>query len=238
MRSLKYILLFITAVAMGQPSNTVTGTFPQAAKKEIALRGYGFNDMLLLSKTVADAGGSFKLTYPQEYSGAALLEVKDAKSVIVLLNKENFSMSWPNLDDFSTLSFKGSAENEAFGKALISYRQADAKRQGLAYLLPLYAAEPQKQQFLNAELKLQENAVQRYVSSLPANLYAGYYLNLRRLLSEIPKTPTLFPERMPEYEQAFNSIEFSDKRLLRSGLYKELIDAYVVMAESFSDTKY
>jgi thiol-disulfide isomerase/thioredoxin len=238
MAVLKYILIFFTVFSVAQTSHKITGTFPQAAKNEIRLTGYDFNEVPTLSQAVADANGHFTLTYPHDYSGAALLEVRGFKSVIILLDNEDFDMDWVNFDDFSTLRFRNSASNDAFAKGLAVYRDADSKRNGLAYLTPLYASEPQKQQFLAAELKLQTNMMQQFVEGLPANSYARYYLILRTLLSDMPQTASRYLDRMPLHEQQFNSIDFSDRRLLRSGLYKELLESFFVLLESYGAEQY
>ena len=44
------------------------------------------------------------LKHSAGYIDAALLENKDIKSIIVLLNIENFQMQWGNLEEFKNLT--------------------------------------------------------------------------------------------------------------------------------------
>jgi hypothetical protein len=67
--------------------------------------------------------------------GAAALEIKSGKNLVLLLKDENFSMQWDSLEDFST-KFTGSPENEAFAQGMRLYQQTEGKRVGLHYLLP------------------------------------------------------------------------------------------------------
>ena len=105
------------------------------------LKGFGFQKDFVLATVKTDDIGSFVLKYPARYTGAALLEIKDVKSVMVFLNKENFQMKWDNLEEFKILTFQKSPENDAFAKGLALYREAEAKRAGLSYLLPFYAQD-------------------------------------------------------------------------------------------------
>ncbi|MFV5686512.1 hypothetical protein ACM55I_13820 [Flavobacterium sp. GB2R13] len=96
MRILSRFFLFFLFCnsAMAQSSYTITGVVPQALKKEVLLKAFGFQKDSLLATVKTDAAGRFVLMYPASYTGAALLEIKDLKSVIVLLHQENFQLQW------------------------------------------------------------------------------------------------------------------------------------------------
>ena len=98
------------------------------------LKGFGFQKDSVLATVKTDAKGAFVLKYPAGNTGAALLKIKDVKSVIVFLNKENFQMQWDELEKFKTLTFQKSPEIDGFAKGLALYREAEAKRAGLSYL--------------------------------------------------------------------------------------------------------
>ena len=112
------------------------------------LKGFGFQKDSVLANVKTDAKGAFVLKYPARYTGAASLEIKDLKSVIVFLSKENFQMKWDNQEEFKTLTFQKSPENDAFAKGLALYREAEAKRAGLSYLFPFYAQDEKKGAFI------------------------------------------------------------------------------------------
>jgi thiol-disulfide isomerase/thioredoxin len=170
--------------------------------------------------------------------GAALLEIIGLKSVIVLLNKENFEMKWDNLEEFKTLTFKNSPENDAFAKGMAVYQEAEAKQSGLSYLLPFYAQESVKAAWITQEIKQQQQAMELFFAGLPPDSYAAYYLKLRKFIADMPQTASRYIERMPEHETAFKATGFGDKRLLQSGLYAELLTTYVVLMESHGDQVY
>jgi hypothetical protein len=81
--------------------------------------------MVFESITTADAMGKFSINYPSRYRGACLIEIKDTKSVIVLLNKENSEKNCYNLKDFKSLTYKSSPENTAFVNGIAITQKAE-----------------------------------------------------------------------------------------------------------------
>ena len=233
-----FLLLLCSYGVTAQSSYRISGVFTQAAQKEVVLKAFGFQKDSILATVKTNAKGAFVLKYPAGYTGAALLEVKDLKSVIVLLNQENFEMQWDNLEEFKTLTFKNSPENDAFAQGIDLYQESEAKRSGLTYLLPLYVKDASKGAFITQEIKVQQQAMAIFFAGLPPDSYAAYYLTLRKLIADMPQTASRYIERMPEHESAFKATDFKDKRLLHSGLFGELLDTYVVLMESHSDQVY
>jgi hypothetical protein len=217
---------------LSQAYFTVEGNFTQASYKEIELKGFTILGDSLLAKTTTDAQGKFILKY-SDYVGAALVKIEGGKSVILLLNHENFQVKWDNMDDLSSLNFEYSPENEALSKGLKLYEQSEGKRVGLSYLLPFYAKEPLKLANLKKEIALQDKVMFSFIASLPQNGYARYYIKLRKFLSDMQQTASRYIERLPEHEKEFNSIDFADARLMQSGLYGDLIVGYFTLTESY-----
>ena len=236
----KYLLLFLTAFAFAQqPGFTITASVPAAANKDVSLKSYYFGEPpAMLSQAKADSRGNFTLHYPSSYKGAALLQIAATQSVIVLLNKENFSMVWNDVNDFNSLQIANSPEKNSFARGLGVYKDTEAKKAGLQYLIPLYRSEPQKQEMFRSELKEQDMALSRFFSGLPVDSYSRYYLSVRMLLANIQKAGSTYSDGLQGYEQAFNSLNFGDLQLLRSGLYDELLDNYFILLESYGETKY
>lgn len=234
MKTVQSILFFIffNAFSIVYSQRTIKGNFPQAADKDVTLNGLNAIGDNQLGKAKIDAKGNFSLTYPSTYVGAAILEIKDLKSVIVLLNKESFNMKWVNLEDFSSLTFTNSPENNNLTRGLALYQNIEGKRAGLTYLIPLYKQEPVSQIFLEKELKLQDQSFADFLASLPKDSYALYYIKLRKLLSDMPMTASKYGERFPEDEKEFTALDFGDKRMDNSGLYKDLFEGYVQLMES------
>jgi hypothetical protein len=72
----------------------------------------------LLAQTKTDASGNFQLNYPKRYKGAANLQVKEMTSLIVMLNNENFEITWADFKDFTGVQFTNSKENKTQVEAI------------------------------------------------------------------------------------------------------------------------
>ena len=227
------ILLLITHSIVSQ---TIQGTFPQAKNTKIVLKGFeGFTEKEL-TKTTTDSLGNFTLVYPKTYQGAALLQIQNASSVIVLLNHENFEMRWQNLQDFTTLKFINSPENDAFAKGNTIDQEAELKLHGLKFLLPQYKNLAPQQQWLTAEITNQEMQFSNFLNQLSKDSYAKYYLKIRKMITDFPQTANRYIERMPQHEIDFKNINFNEEQLWTSGLLADLCNGFYQLMESHIDS--
>lgn len=229
-----FFLLFSNLLA-AQKQGLLKGSFSQAAMKEIQIKGFSLAGDSLLVKTTADAQGNFKLSYPASYTGAALLEIKDSKSIILLLNQENFEMQWTNLEDFKTLNYENSPENQAFSTGMVVAQQSASVLSALNYLKPIYEGDPKvsksKIDWINTEVAYQQKAFPDFLKSLARNSYAGYYLSLRKFLQDLPQVAGAAGHSLTAKEEQFKNLDFTRENLLHSGLYAQLLDTYFIMIE-------
>lgn len=223
------VLYFIVLQASTQNSNALKGSFSAAKETEIRLMGYTGTKDSLLAQTKTDALGNFKFDYPKKYTGAATLQVKEFTNLIVLLNKENFKITWADFKDFSALQFTNSTENEAFQQAYTINMDAQKKLAGLTYLLPFYKNDLTKKEWsaqLEQEIAIENSRFEAFLKKLPHTSYAKAYLTYRAVLQKLQKENKTQVEA-GDAEAAFLALNFSDENLFYSGLAKELFDAYL-----------
>jgi thiol-disulfide isomerase/thioredoxin len=232
MKNIVIILLLLTIKVNAQ---TIQGAFPQLKNNEIVLKGYDGFIETALAQTTSDSLGNFTLNYPKNYTGAAMLQPKGANGLIVLLNQENFQMQWNDLQDFKTLQFTNSQENEAFAQVIALNQETEPKLSGLKYLLPQYQKQPKAYKWLQKEIKNQENRFPTFIKKLPVNSYASYYLQIRKLITDFPQTANRYIERMPQHEIDFANINFNEDKLWTSGLLAELCNGFYQLMESHLD---
>jgi len=114
-----YILLYLFALnSTAQEVYKIEGNFRNIKEKEIRLMGFVGTKDSLLSQTITDTVGDFSFLYNPKYSGAATIQVKESSSIIILLNKENVSISWSDIKEFNTLQFIKSKEYEWFQRGI------------------------------------------------------------------------------------------------------------------------
>ena len=223
------ILYFAVLQASAQNSSVLKGHFSFAKETEIRLMGFiGVKDTLL-AQTKTDALGNFLLHYPKKHKGAATLQIKETTSLIVLLNNENFEITWADFKDFAALQFTNSKENEVFQQAFAINTDVQKKLAGLDYLLPFYKNDLSKKEWsaqLEKEISIENNRFEAYLKKLPDTSYAKAYLSYRSVLQKLQKENKTQAEAR-DSETAFLTIDFSDENLFFSGLTKEFFDAYI-----------
>ncbi|MBY0245140.1 MAG: thioredoxin family protein [Sphingobacteriaceae bacterium] len=240
MKNIVCIFLFFSFNTFAQHQHLIKGIVPSSADKKVSLKGFTIEGDTLIFETKADLNGNFILKYPSSYVGAALMDINGLKSSIIILNKENFELKWDKPKESNELSFVNSKENTIFYEGLKMYENAEGKKAALAYLLPLYEkSETKERDFITAEFERQNQIRAKYMEGLPENTYVSYYLKVRNLLVDVSLTPSRFPERVSDNEKDFNALNFGDKRLLRSGMYKQLFELYFPLLETYGvDKKY
>ena len=245
MRKIKYFIqLFLFSIVtlnevegQSQQLSTIKGNFNNIINNEITLTSYnGLMDKELY-KTQTDSLGNFKITYPNNYVGAGLLKIKNNKSLIILLNNENFDIKWGNLQDFKTLKFTNSLENTFFANGININQEAESKLAGLRYLLPLYQESKANVNWLQAEINNQEQTIANFIEGLPKDSYAKHYLNYRKFLGEVQLTNERYKviSRVKQHELTFHKIDFASDALWQSGLLIEILNGYYQVLELYKD---
>jgi thiol-disulfide isomerase/thioredoxin len=218
-------------------SQSIVGQIPQAVNTEIVLIGYEGFEEKELAKTITDTEGKFNFSYPREYIGAALLKINNVSNLIVLLNKENFEIQWNNIKDLNTLQFHQSPENDFFAKGIKVNQDAEQKLAGLKYLLPLYQNNKTNENWLQNEIKNQEQTFEKFIEELPKNSNTKQYLQYRKFLGDVQLTLDRYKakNRLLQHEIDFKKIDFTDEVLWNSGLLKDLLNGYYQVLTLFED---
>jgi len=233
--NLVIVLLLVSGMAQAQ-MQTIKCIFPQQKNGEMTLKGFdGFRE-IELSNNRCDNAGRIMLTYPSSYTGAAVLQLKEGRNVIVLLNRENFEMQWIDTKDVNTLTFSHSSENDAFAKGIAVNKEAEQKLAGLKYLLPQYEKIPEKYRWLKDEMVFQEKQFEKFVSGLPTESFTSYYLKIRKFLTDMSLTAQKDNGLTPQHQAYFKTIDLNDNRLWHSGLMTDIYAGIYQLIAANKDT--
>lgn len=223
--------LFINSV-FAQNKYEMKGKLVQYPHTAVRLMGFSAFDELLLSTCITDSAGCFSLRYPADYRGAAILRFDQSKSINLLLDRENFSLTWSAVEDLNTLTINHSIENEIFKRGSLLNVDIGKKQSALSYLIVQYADSPVQKSWLLNELDFQSKRMSCFLREQPSERYATGYLTLRKLVSDIPESVSSYPERIKQHESDFMNMDFSDQRLWTSGLMRDLFLNMCIMMES------
>lgn len=231
MRNVTLLLMLLTYCSTYSQNKIISGYVPEFAGQTISIHGYSSFSEVPIGSAVADSLGNIKLAFTPAYRGAAMLRANDINKIVLLINNEDITIDWTNTTEFKTLKIN-SNENEAFKEGMEIYQSAASKQVALDYLLPLYENEPVKYHFFTVELDSVVTQYKSFTNSLTDKMYAKKYLRWRSFISDMPQTAQKYTSRFPSDSDYFNSIDFSDKDLLCSGLLKDILEGYTQLCES------
>ncbi|OAZ04541.1 TlpA family protein disulfide reductase [Flavobacterium succinicans] len=215
--------------SVAQKKYSIKGNFRECKEVEVRLIGYEGTKERLLYQTQTDTKGNVTLDFPQNYVGAARLQIKDRTSVHVILNHENVEIIWSKLDKLDSLHFLKSDENQWFQKGVTINNEAQNKLLGLKYLIPLYQKQEDKKlllEILQAEVQDQSQQLNTFVAQLPKISYANKYLAYRAILQEF-QTNSKNTNVLQAPEKGLLGIDYGEMGWYYSGMIQEVFDEYL-----------
>ncbi len=239
MKKISILLIHLFIALSVWSENQVTGTFTGLAKTQIKLIGYkGFNTFVIDS-VYANEKGQFKLTYDTKDFGMAYLLSEDTESVIILLAaNENLILSGNNFAFTEGIKIINGKQNIFFEKYASDHPRREQTLSAWVYLTKIYRKDSLfsihqlPKQAIEAE-KLRIKAEDSlFLAELPSNSYVSYYLPLRKLVSSVSTIAQYLTEEIPETIGAFREINYTDKRLYKSGLLKDVIESHFWLIEN------
>ena len=233
------ITLLCTLITTAQ---TLTGTLKHHAGQQVTLTGFNYYQTTELAKDTIDANGNFTLNYPKEYKGMGVLNTQDNNSLVLMLTEPNIQLKGTHVTEADSLVYSNSNNNTLF----LNYAKARGIREAawvaLKYLQPLYQDQKELQnqtQLANqitTEITRLEQKDTDFLKQLDANSYLRWFIPMRTLVNEMPKTYNRYTERIPQNIQQFRSIDFNHPNFKTSGLFKELIEGHYMLLENMGQS--
>jgi len=246
MKKLKAIIVLLFICAFANAQNNITGTFTGLANQQIKLVGfYGFNTYLIDS-IQADEKGHFQLSYGTEDFGMAYLLSEDEKSFVVILSGESDALS-----SSKGLKLKGESlaipesieivegnENKLFDQYASEHTRREQTLSAWDYLTKIYskdslfAVHETPKQAIETEKRRIKAEDSLFLANLPKDSYVSFYLPVRKLVSSVSTIAQYRTEEIPATIQTFRQIDYTDSRLYKSGLLKEVIESHFWLIEN------
>lgn len=216
----------------------ITGTLLSTKNKEIRLMGYNGLDVYTISETKISDEGFFSLKYEAKDFGIGYLQTEGASPFLVILTNENTKIKGGALSQPETIKIIDSNENKIFGQFAIEHSKREQALSAWYYLLKIYKSDTllnkNKRTIKNIEKGLNQikNEESLFLTSLPKNSYVYWYLPMRKLVSSVSLVSQNRPEEIPKAITAFRNIDYTDIRLFKSGLFKDVIESHFWLLEN------
>jgi len=223
-------------------AQTLSGTFPAHANQTITLEGAKGLATYSIGSTKADEKGQFTFTYAAADYGVAFLSGEDKKPFVVILEKEGVKLEGQILSEASSIRILQGQENRWFEQ----YTQEQGKReqalsawgylQNLYQNDPLFATQQVPNQAIQTELLRIQKQDEVFIASLPTDSFVRWFLPIRKLVSSVGAVAQYRTAELPQTITAFRTLDYSDPRLAKSGLFSDVLESQFWLLENSGGT--
>jgi thiol-disulfide isomerase/thioredoxin len=236
---IKYLLLSLFSLTvLSIHSQLIKGNLAELKNSEIKLEGFKGLKSYLIGRAQIDEKGNFTIPFSKEHYGVAYLISNDNKPFFIILQNEDIEIIGESLYQKESIKVLKSTENKSFGQYAIDHPKREQAITAWDYLEKFYKNDSL---FQNQKIPLQaiqneksriKNEDKAFLNQLPKNSYALWYLPTRKLISDVPIVAQYRTEEIPLTIKSLRSIDYSDERLYRSGLFKDAVDNHFWLLEN------
>lgn len=242
------ILQTISLLSLGvYAQHTITGNFPPLAGQQIRLFGFNGFGIYTIDSTSVSEQGVFEIKYADKDRGMGYLAATDNKPYFVVLADEEIQLkgevfSMP--ESIVTLSGK---ENALFVYYATEHPRREQALSAWIYLQKIYQTDSLfakhilPQQAIEAEILRIKQEDNNFLTDLDPGSYISWFLPTRKLVSSVSTVAQYQTGEIPATLAAFRKLDYTDARLYKSGLLKDVIESHFWLLENMGqplDTVY
>ncbi|MFW5757846.1 MAG: TlpA disulfide reductase family protein [Bacteroidota bacterium] len=153
-------------------------------------------------------------------------------------DNENLQLTGDNIAAPETIVIKKGRQNQLFEQYVSEHPRREQTLSAWDYLKKIYrkdslfAVHETPKKVIETEKQRMKAEDSLFLANLPKDSYVRYYLPLRKLVSSVSTIAQYRTEEIPETIKAFRSIDYTDNRLNKSGLLKEVIESHFWLIEN------
>tara|TARA_Y100000385_G_scaffold270366_1_gene309347 strand:- start:403 stop:1797 length:1395 start_codon:yes stop_codon:yes gene_type:complete len=232
-----YLFLSFLTISVTKAQN-ISGNLSQLLNQEIRLEGFNGLNTYSISKTVINEKGEFELSYTTKDRGVGYLMSADKKPLFVILSGEDIQLQGEALSIPESISITKGEQNKNFEQYAVEQPKREQALSAWGYLQKIYAgdslfsihSEPLKA--IEEEQQRIKTEEKSFLNQLPKESYVRWFLPTRKLVSSVSTVAQYRPEEIPETLAAFRQLDYTDKRLYKSGLFKDAIESHFWLIEN------
>lgn len=232
------LFLFLYFFSITINAQVVSGNLIAHVNQEITLEGFNGVNTYLISTTTIDSKGNFSLSFSTNDTGIGYLRIKESKPFWILLNKENVTIKGNSLIDFNSIQVVEGKQNKMLQQYGKEHQLRVQVLNAWNYLDKIYSANSlfddkkgTKTAIVN-EITIIEEEDQKFIKQLPQDGYLSWYISLRKQLGAIATMSQFKKNELQQLVQKFRLLNYSDDRLFKSGLLKDVIDSHFWILEN------
>ena len=235
---LSTLLIFCILSLCANAQHTITGYFPPLAGQLVGLVGFEGFGIYTIDSTTASEKGHFALSYTSRDRGMGYLAAKDNKACFVVLASEDIQLKGEVLSAPESIVCLSGKENQLFVQYAVEYPKRQQTLSAWDYLIKIYQAdslflkhkEPQKA--IEREIQRLNKEDKDFLRDLDPKSYVSWFLPVKKLVSSVSNVAQYKTEEIPATIAAFRKLDYTDNRLYKSGLYKDVIESHYWLLEN------
>lgn len=237
---MKYSVLIVLwlGVGLNALSQTVSGNFDQLASHTLSLEGFNGFDTYAISSITVDPHGNFSLRYTASDYGVGYLIADEKVPFILILSGEDIILNGATPSNAESISVVSGQENKWFEQYAAEHPRREQALSAWAYLEQIYSRDSlfTGQQMARKSIESEKQRIRKedadFLTMLPNDSYVRWFLPIRKLVSSVATIAQYRPEEVPSAIAAFQSLDYVDERLYKSGLFRDAVESHFWLLEN------
>jgi len=220
-------------------SQIIRCSFPALQGTKVTFGTFeGLNSKTIDSATV-DESGNFSFRFSTDKPAIGFLITAENKPYFLILDKgEEISLKGEYLSAPESIQVLSGNQNQAFSQYAVEHPKREQTLSAWKYLDNIYTLDPlfSKDKITKKIITEQYAKIKQedrdFINQLDKKSYVYWYLPVRRLVSDVSIIAQYRTEEIAPTIKAFRSLDYTDDRLYRSGLFKDAIESHFWLLEN------
>lgn len=219
-------------------AQSISGNFSGLKNQPLRLEGFNGLKTYVISSAQSDDKGRFRLPYTKEDFGVGYLISPENKPLFVILSGEEVEITGELLANTQSAHVTRGQENMLFEKYSSEHPRREQALSAWTYLEKLYQSDSLflVQKVPSKGIRDEKSRINKedrvFLESLPRSSYVNWFLPIRKLVSSVSIVAQYRPDEIPQTINAFRNLDYTDRRLYKSGLLKDAIESHFWLLEN------
>jgi thiol-disulfide isomerase/thioredoxin len=237
----KFIVFFILGIfgSFSLSSQTIQCSFPSLVGTKLKFGTFEGLNSKTLDSAIVDAQGNFSFQFSIEKPAIGYLVNEENKPYFLILDKgEQISLKGEYFSMPETIKVLAGKQNQAFSQYAYEHPKREQTLSAWRYLDRIYTLDSlfmkdkKSKKFISKQYAKIKKEDQDFLNRLDPKSYVAWYLPTRRLVSDVSILAQYRTEEIPATIRAFRTLDYTDDRLYRSGLFKDAIESHFWLLEN------
>ena len=238
MSKIIFVVCCMVLCSKGYTQSLIRGHLSGLAGQELRLEGFNGFEAYPIAQNRVSVEGSFEINYGNDYRGMGYLIAADNTSFLVVLSGEDIVLRGEAFSIPETIEILEGKENQCFAQYASEHPRREQVLSAWRYLEKIYSIDPlfaplsETRQNISVEMKRIYTEDSLFLASLDSGSYVKWFLPIRKLVGDVGIIAQYRTEEIPKTIELFRSLDYTDPRLYKSGLFKDVIEAHFWLIEN------